>query len=174
MVIILVSFLSRAVITVVFMLSFLTKISNMNSFNDAIIRFKLIPSWASQTITGVIIAFELLVIITMIMGGWVISWGYLFASLLLTIFSIALGLTLLRGIDTSCNCFGLSDDKISFYDIARNIGFISISIVGYSTSLVLPRNNLDPTTLSLLVVIAIVIVVVWINLKHMIKFLLDS
>lgn len=123
-------FFCRTVFGLVFAWSFAGKARNPYSFMSAIQNFGLLPKSLVKPSAWLFMAGELVIVAAMIVGRDFLMWGFIFGALLLVIFSIALASVLARKIQTSCNCFGASEKRVSPYDLARNIGFISCGIAG--------------------------------------------
>ncbi len=166
-----ISFIStffRIVIGLVFLLSFAGKVRGVTSFQQTVIQFKLFPASWSRLIAIVFLGSELAVALAMLAGGKFLAWGYLAGGLLLVAFSAALVSVLVRKIDTSCNCFGSSKERVSSYDIVRNAGFLLCALGGYLT-LTIRKENMAVLAYGLAFVAAVVFVIIWINLKPLIS-----
>jgi hypothetical protein len=121
----------RAVIGIVFAISFLNKIKNITAFQTTIANFHLLPKSLINSVAILFLLGELTVTFCMVMGGNLLGLGFSLAFFLLVVFTLAMVTVLARRIKTSCNCFGTNSKKISFYDIARNAGFIACAIGGW-------------------------------------------
>jgi len=154
----------RCAIGFVFALSSLSKVRNFSRYIDTVRIFRLIPEtfvgWAAR----VILALEILVVVSLFVSQVV---GFWLASVLLLVFSIALASTIVRNIKTSCNCFGTGDRPISALDILRNFGFLCCSCGGgwlattESEIAIAPPLNSEVSSL-----IALGFVLIWVHLSE--------
>lgn len=119
----------------VFTWSFVGKVQNVSSFIQTINHLKLLPKALHRPLAVVLLGGELTVLVAMLLGGELLVSGFLLAGLLLIFFSIVLALALARQIRVSCNCFGLSQNSISSFDIVRNTILLLLSFGGYTLSL---------------------------------------
>jgi uncharacterized membrane protein YphA (DoxX/SURF4 family) len=164
---------SRIVIGLVFALSFAGKIRDINSFEQTITRFQLLPEQLSRASAFFFLGGELAVVIANLIGGPFLLWGFLLAVILLAAFSVAIASVLIRKIHTSCNCFGLSEKPVSREDLVRNAGFIACALSGYG---ILVISGKEPASLGLLewglmMVMAAFVVTVWIQMGEIMKLL---
>ena len=102
----------------------------------------------------------------MLFGGSFLSAGFLLASLLLLIFSIALLTVLLWKLETPCNCFGPSAKPVSPYDVSRNIVFIGCALLGLNvlSNPTGEQTSLEAVEVVLLGLMAITFSVLWIKI----------
>lgn len=114
----------RIAIGVTFAYSFLTKAQDVNQFARTIANFKLLPSQLSKPAATLTLIGELTAIALMAVGGRLLPIGFGLAVLLLLVFTVALVWTLVRNIQTPCNCFGASRQPVTAYDLWRNLGFL--------------------------------------------------
>lgn len=143
----------------------------MDSFTQAIDRFKLLPKVLHSPTAVAFLGGELVVVVAMILGGKFLLWGFLLAGLLLLLFSIALASVLVRKIPTSCNCFGSSQKPVSIFDIVRNTILILFSLGAYGW-LALNEEALPALgwlDWGLLSVAALVLVMILIQLKEIVQ-----
>lgn len=121
----------RIVIGLVFAYAFLTKIRDVNAFNQTITRFKLLPAPWSRPMALLFLTGELAVVMLTFVGGQLLPLAFGLAFLQLAIFTMAQASVLARRIQTSCNCFGVNEKPVTYYDIWRNVGFIGCSLLGW-------------------------------------------
>jgi hypothetical protein len=112
--------------------SFLCKAFNVPAFEQAIIRFRLIPTPLCRLAALVFLCSELAMAVLMLLGGTTLGLGFLLAALLLLVFSATLVSVLARKIQTTCNCFGPKERPVSIFTVGRNIVFIVCAGVGWS------------------------------------------
>jgi len=120
----------RITIALLFFSSFGRKVLAPGDFAVTVGDFKLLPRRWSKTVAWLFLISEIATAVLMALGGGLLSLGFLLASVLLAVFSAALGTALLRKIQMSCNCFGRTERRISRYDVARNGCFILCSLIG--------------------------------------------
>lgn len=164
----------RLTIGLVFTLSFLGKMRDPYSFILAIERFRVIPHNLSRITAYIFLTGELMVIITMLLGGPFLFWGFLLAAVMLVIFCFALASTIVRKIQTSCNCFGISEKPVSIYDIVRNVGFILSASAGcgISTLAISKAPELSWLEWVMVSVMAGVFLLVWVQVGEIAALLL--
>jgi hypothetical protein len=108
--------IARIVIGFIFLYSFVTKLRDFAAFEGAIANFQLLSSSLYRSAAIGFMMGELLIVVAALFGG---SWLYLsygLAIVLLAVFIYALNSVLKHNIQTSCNCFGTSEQKVSPYD----------------------------------------------------------
>ena len=117
--------LSRCVLVVMFVYSGYVK-SELNNatlqFSSAISGYRIVPEQyvfpIARYFPYVEIALGLL-----ILTGWKIRWSSVAAAALMLFFIALLSITLFRGIDTNCGCFGFGD-RITWKTILRDGSFL--------------------------------------------------
>jgi uncharacterized membrane protein YphA (DoxX/SURF4 family) len=113
-------------------------------FASAIIGYKIVPDQfvfpIARYFPYVEIALGILVLI-----GWKIRWSSLASTLLMLFFIALLSITLFRGIDTNCGCFGFGD-KITWKTIVRDGSILlpALYLVIESWILKRPRQTAEP------------------------------
>lgn len=119
-------FAGRMVTAAVFIIAGITKLFDRKGTYDALINFGVPTPYApliaiSLPIVEIIVA----VLLIPIRSAW---WGATAATVLLSIFTIAILLNLFRGNAPDCNCFGqLKKEPISWKTVARNVILTLIS-----------------------------------------------
>ncbi|NOK58001.1 MAG: hypothetical protein GFH27_549287n305 [Chloroflexi bacterium AL-W] len=123
------------VVGCVFAASSFTKVKDFSPYLSSVGTFRLIP----QPFVGAMcfLICEILVVVLLFIWPTI---AFSLAAILLLIFSVALTTVLLRGIQTSCNCFGSSTNPISYADLVRNAGLL-LCAVGGAYLTVLTYNN---------------------------------
>lgn len=154
----------RAVIGLVFLVSFASKALNLHAFEHTIASFSVLPKGWSRPASVCFVAGEIAVAILITLGGQFLAPGFALAILLLAVFTLGLASVLARRLRVSCNCFGPSSQLVSPYDICRNLGFIVCATVGLAVL------DVSPSTLQwiewlLIGLVAAVVAAVWINLR---------
>lgn len=121
---------SRITIALMFALSCIGKVRNIAVFQDAIEDFQLLPQAWSKALSRIFPAIEFISALLITIGGNALIIGLLLAALLLVTFSGALVMVLQRKKKVRCNCFGLTEQHVSPYDIVRNVLFIACCLLG--------------------------------------------
>jgi hypothetical protein len=110
----------RWAIGITFAVSALGKATSMTSFRAAVADFGVLPAgWVDRVAAGTVAA-EGLVVVLLALGRGSTAAGFALALVLLGLFSAVLATALRRNAGVSCNCFGYSDRRISWYDVVRN------------------------------------------------------
>lgn len=122
----------RVTTILIFGMSFIGKLSNIPSFQEAVTNFGILSPKLSRSAAWIFLAGEFVVIVLAIRGENALFAGFVLAAFLLTIFSIALGIALIRRLQVPCNCFGRTEKPISPYDLVRNGSFIVCNLLGAS------------------------------------------
>jgi hypothetical protein len=122
--------IARFAVVFIFSYSFITKLADFAAFERAIQNFQLLPQSLQRWAALALMLGEALVVVTAGLGG---NWLYLsfgFTISLLVIFIYALNSVLRRRIQINCNCFGAGEQKVSPYDIWRNVGIMLVALIG--------------------------------------------
>jgi hypothetical protein len=148
----------------------MNKMRHLSAFVEVIGRLNLLHARLHRMAALVFLAGELTVVITMLIGGRLLVWGFLLAVLMLLAFCVALVSALLRRIQTPCNCFGVSKRPISPYDVVRNAVLIAGALGGYCMAVVSQCKFSALSTLDwgLAGAIAAVFMVVLVQLKEIV------
>jgi len=159
----------RITIGLVFTISFLGKVRNVDRFAQTITSFQLLPRQLSKAAAILFLTGELVVVILLILGRGFLPIAFAAAFLLLLTFSVALLSVVTRNIQTACNCFGVKEEYVTYHDVWRNVGYTVCSLVGWRIWLLMEGSSGNQTLAELVLIspIAIVFVVVWTHLRHM-------
>jgi hypothetical protein len=122
----------RIAIGLTFVISSGSKALSFGDFQQTLHRFRLLPATLILPVALLFLGGEILVVLFMIFGGWLLLPGFALAIVLLILFSSALLSVVIRGISTPCNCFGPSQRSVSRIDIWRNLGFLVCALGGYA------------------------------------------
>ena len=114
--------LSRIALAVVFVWSGWVKLLEPLQFAVAITGYKIVPDQYAFRIAQYFPWFEIALGL-IILIGFKIRWSSVAAAALMLFFIVLLSITLYRGIDTNCGCFGFGD-KITWKTIARDGSFL--------------------------------------------------
>lgn len=164
----------RMTIGLVFLIAVLGKIGNLQSFINTVIDFNIFPYKSSKILANVIIGLEILIVLFMFTNNDMLLWGWTISLILLTSFSLAMLIAIIRRKDISCRCFGLSGEKVSFIDIFRNFLLILCSLIGlsiytFTTKTWLPLNEIQGLLLILTTITCTLILVFIKDIVYLIK-----
>jgi hypothetical protein len=163
----------RVVIGLVFGISVVGKCKDVGSFKRTITKFRVFPAKYTNGLTLLILLGETSTVIAMILGGNYLFWGFLLAIALFLSFSIALALVLIKGIDTSCNCFGPHNKKITHLHVIRSAGLMASALIGWLLNS-LWHSQLHPIDILgwlLIGAVAGTFLLIWIQLDDVVQLL---
>lgn len=144
----------------------------IDEFRRSLVDYFDVPQGIGGSAAAVIVGFEGL-IAALILGRGV--WGHigmLAALLLLTAFTAVIVVALVKDRVIRCRCFGDSNHRISAYDVARNIGFVSACVFSLSfdsSSLVL-----DWLSYALLAPMAFILFLISVSLRDITRLVWPS
>ncbi|MDQ5824000.1 MAG: hypothetical protein M3441_07275 [Chloroflexota bacterium] len=161
----------RAILCLAFLFSFLGKARHIPTFSRTITTFDVLPTRYSRILAVLFLGAEGATVVLILLGGGLSQLGLALGAGLLLIFSLAIASVLVRRVDTSCNCFGVSDEQISAHHIWRNTFLFACSIVALTLSF---TNHAAPATLNpadwlLISMSAIISLAVVTNLQQIIR-----
>lgn len=122
------SIFCRVTFIVLFAWSTWSKVRNFAAFKEAIMRFAILPQRLVLPASCLALVSELSVVTLLIAGHVWAQAGFVLATALLLVFSVAMISVLRRGINTSCNCFGHSDRNLSSVEVWRNLGLLCLAL----------------------------------------------
>ena len=123
-----VEWLIRILLGLTFIYASIDKIVHPQAFAQVISNYQIIPVmmafWMAQWLPWMELAAGLSLI-----SGWRKTGGATIIALLLLAFSIALGMTLYRGIDIQCGCFstGSTNDPGMIIDLLRDVVLLALA-----------------------------------------------
>ena len=121
--------LIRVVLGFVFIYAAVTKISDLNGFSQAIYNYKLLPLFLVNILAIILPWVELSAGLLLVFGVSVKENSAIISGLLV-IFIIAVLISLFRGLDIECGCFGTIDGaKVGFQKILENIGLLILGFI---------------------------------------------
>ncbi len=118
---------ARIVVAAVFLWAAVLKIVDPLGFARDISGFRLFPAWAAFLIALALPWLEALCAIFLVFGPWRRTSAILIA-LMLAGFIILTGLTMARGIDTNCGCFGVQSHKADWGLILQDTGLLFLTV----------------------------------------------
>ncbi len=114
--------LSRCILAGVFIYSGYVKAQATLQFTVAISGYKLVPERFVWPVATYFPWFEIGLGL-LLLSGWKLRYSSLVAAGLMVFFIVLLSITLFRGIETNCGCFGFGE-QISLKTIARDGSFL--------------------------------------------------
>lgn len=97
------------------------KLRDMRAFRDSITAFRLLPRRWSAPLGWAFVGGEAAVVVLLLLGQPpLLGAAFGLAAGLLLIFSGALLSVMRRALAVSCNCFGRTEQQVSWYDLVRN------------------------------------------------------
>lgn len=113
----------------IFVYAAVTKISDPESFSQSVYNYKLLPLFLVNILAVLFPWIELVAGILLIFGISVKE-NSAILSVLLVIFIAAIVISLFRGLDIDCGCFGTVDGaKVGIVKILENIGLLLLGII---------------------------------------------
>jgi uncharacterized membrane protein YphA (DoxX/SURF4 family) len=113
----------------IFIFAAITKVTDPEGFSQAIYNYKLIPDFLINFLAIIIPWIELVAGILLAFGISVKENSVIFSGLLV-LFIVAIGISLARGLNIDCGCFGTIDgSKIGLLKILENIGLLLLSLI---------------------------------------------
>ena len=129
----------------IFVLAAITKISDPEGFSQAIYNYKLLPLFLINILAILFPWIELAAGILLVFGVSVKENSAILSGLLI-VFIIAIVISLFRGLDIDCGCFGTADaTKVGILKVLENIGLllIGITLIKFNSSFFSLRNGSD-------------------------------
>jgi len=161
----------RWLIGLAFAVSAVGKARALSAFRSTITEFGVLPARLAPAAAKATIAAEGLVVVLVAAGDVLAAAGFALALALLAAFSVILGAAVRRHTDVSCNCFGASERRVSWYDVARN-GLLGLCCAGGLWTWLLPaRERLSPAVIMALGLTAAGFLVITANLDDFIAML---
>lgn len=121
--------LARAVAVVTFGLSAAAKLRDLDGFHHTITTFRLASDRQARLLAPAVLAVELLLVLLLAVGRTA-AIGLVGTTVLLLAYTAILANARAHSATIGCNCFGQTASKLSWYDVARNVGLLAVSISG--------------------------------------------
>lgn len=127
-------FTLRILLGALFIFSAATKMADLNYFVKSLENYKLLPAESLNLFALIIPWIELLIGIFLIIGFFVKE-SALIGSIMMIVFIIAIGISLARGLNIDCGCFGTVDgSKVGISKLIEDfiilLGFVWLTIKG--------------------------------------------
>ena len=113
-------FFVRIILSVIFIYAGMEKISYPAGFSDSINNYKILPLFTVNFLVIILPWIELIAGVLLLFGIKVKENSFII-SVLLSIFIIAIVISLIRGLNIDCGCFGtFSGSKVGIYKLIEN------------------------------------------------------
>ena len=118
----------RVILTAIFLVASVPKIIAPHEFAVAVFRYLLLPDAAINLMAIFLPWIELVAAIAILIPRTSAAAAAIFV-VLLAVFTAAISIDLVRGINISCGCFTLDADAgpIGWWEVARDIGFLAVA-----------------------------------------------
>lgn len=117
----------RLTLAIIFFYAGIEKIINPRDFAVAIYNYQLLPDCAVNALAVILPWLEIIVAICLVAGLYVRGATLISSALFLT-FATALAISLVRGLDISCGCFGAASGSINWLYLARDLSLFCMSV----------------------------------------------
>ena len=123
----LVSLVFRLFLGFVFVYAGVMKASDPQGFANILCSYRLLPEWMINPVAILLPWVEIVVGVSLFVGIW-IRGGALVASSMLTVFAFVIGISLARGLEIDCGCFGATncEDSITWFFLVRDTLFLAM------------------------------------------------
>ena len=121
------SLVCRLILAIIFFYAGIEKIVAPGEFAVAIYNYQLLPDFAVNAL-GVILPWLEIIIATCLVAGFYVRGAALISAALFLTFATALTISLVRGLDISCGCFGTASGNINWLYLGRDLSFLLMSI----------------------------------------------
>lgn len=119
----------RIFLAFIFIYAAILKIAEPGDFSQAIANYKLLPDISINFLAIILPWIEISTGILLLFGV-AVKENSLIISGMLIIFIIAIGISLARGLDIDCGCFGTADgNEIGVIKLLQNIGLLVVGII---------------------------------------------
>ncbi|OGU64645.1 MAG: hypothetical protein A2W30_02270 [Ignavibacteria bacterium RBG_16_36_9] len=113
----------------IFIFAAITKVSDPDGFSQSIYNYKLMPDFIVNLLAIAFPWIELIAGILLVFGISVKENSAILSGLLV-VFIIAIGISMARGLNIDCGCFGtVGGTKIGIQKILENIGLLVIGLI---------------------------------------------
>jgi uncharacterized membrane protein YphA (DoxX/SURF4 family) len=117
----------RLILAIIFFYAGIEKVADPVAFAVAIYNYQLLPDFAVNALAVVLPWLEI-IIATCLVAGLYVRGAALISSTLFLTFATALTISLARGLDISCGCFGAVSGNINWFYLGRDLSLLSMSI----------------------------------------------
>jgi len=121
------SLICRLILAVIFFYAAIEKIAAPLEFAVAIYNYQLLPDFAVNVLAVILPWLEIIVAICLV-AGFQVRGAALISSALFLTFATALTISLVRGLDISCGCFGAASGSINWLYLGRDLSLLIMSL----------------------------------------------
>jgi len=120
----------RIYLALVFILSGLDKINDLQTFSNSILNYKILPIYVVNLLVIVIPWIEVITGSFLLLGIYIKENSLIIFSLLV-VFTLAIFSAVIRGLDIECGCMGAIDGrKVGLLKIIENLALTIIAFLG--------------------------------------------
>ena len=121
---------SQIAMGLVFAWAALAKLGDLREFANQVHNFRMVPIFAENVIALSLPWIELVAALALILNIRARS-GAVVVTGLLAVFTVAIVVALMRGLDIECGCFGTSDaSQVGLVKITQNLGMLVLGWIG--------------------------------------------
>lgn len=121
---------SQITIGVLFAIAGLAKVGDLSSFAGQIHNFRILPIAAENAMAMTLPWIEIVCALALVTGVRARA-GSLLAAGMLVVFTAAVALALVRGLDIACGCFGTADaSRVGALKVLENVGMLALAWIG--------------------------------------------
>ena len=117
----------RLILATIFFYAAIEKIAAPAEFAVAIYNYQLLPDLAINVLAVILPWLEIIIAMCFVAGLWVRGAALISSALFLT-FATALTISLARGLDISCGCFGSASGNINWLYLGRDLSLLAMSL----------------------------------------------
>ncbi len=122
--------LCQLFVGLIFLVSALAKIGDAGALASQVHNYRLVPVGSENLLAMILPWIELLAGLSLALGVRPRAGAWL-ATASLAVFTIAVGVSMARGLDFQCGCFGTADaTRIGGVKLAENLGMLALAAVG--------------------------------------------
>lgn len=121
------SLVCRLILAIIFFYAACEKITDPGRFAIAIYNYQLLPDFAVNALAVILPWLEVMVA-TCLVAGIYVRGAALISSCLFLTFAAALTISLVRGLDISCGCFGAASGNINWFYLGRDLSLLVMSL----------------------------------------------
>jgi uncharacterized membrane protein YphA (DoxX/SURF4 family) len=119
----------QVVIGLLFAWAALAKLGNLGAFAAQLHNFRVVPIAVENLLALTLPWIELVAALALILNVQARA-GAAIVSAMLVVFTLAIVLALVRGLDFECGCFGTSDaSRVGLAKVAQNVGMLVVACI---------------------------------------------
>jgi uncharacterized membrane protein YphA (DoxX/SURF4 family) len=121
---------SQLVLGLVLVVAALAKLVDPGALATQVHNFHLVPLWSENLLAMALPWIELLAGLSLLLGIRPRAGAWVGAAAML-VFTVAVAVSMARGLDFACGCFGTADaTRIGGVKLAQNLGLLALAVVG--------------------------------------------